>query len=399
MEGNVVPFTIMCFTWNASGLRLCETLSQDKANLSRKGFFVTKKPCLTPNFFEEIRIAINTRQPGLVVMSTQDEDSNDTYFHSKLLPNSMTEIGYSLLKRDKLDGVGEAASGVVLTRVPTGTPSGSALRISIYARNEIIKDLHVENIHQKGILNFFSRNNKAVSTKTTCVQGNRISGAIATYVWHDMYGKFVFIATHLPSGVKPLRIRKDLDYQSYRAASKSANNICLIKLYNEFITSISQDLRPDHIFLLGDLNYDIVIPDKRNVEIISELASNLSAAKLKSLQKFDELNKAMEDVPLNGFKEGVSAEGPLFMPTWRLARGRRDACSPSDNINSVQTSCFGAPNDELGSVGWHDRILYKELMTSNYIAHCTDYNRIDIKNIHASTNAGVLGFFEMLPII
>jgi hypothetical protein len=389
------PFTIMCFSWNAGGLKLCETMSQSKADDSRTGFkaFISmKRPCLAPDFFEEIRNTIDLRRPSLVVMTTQDEDSKDTYFHSDLLPTLMPEIGYSLLKRDKLNKVGEVASGLIPQRVKTGIPSGSALRISIYANYTVIQGLRVE---EKILTKFFSNNGQV---ETTCDQGDRISGAIASYVWHEDYGKFAFIATHLPSGASTLKIGNDLDYASYRAASKSSNTLCLLKIYNQFVSSLPIESRPDHIFLLGDLNYDIVIPGKNHAEILSALSANITVAKLKDLQQYDELKKSLDEVPLVGFKEGVSSEGPLFVPTWRLARGRPDSCNLGKEITRMDVSCFGGSNDPLGGIGWHDRILYKELMTSNYMAHCTDYNRIDVRNMHASTHAGVTAFFEMRSI-
>ena len=382
----------MCFSWNASGLRLCETMSQSKADDARKGFraFVTRKqPCISPDFFEGIRDIIRNRRPSLVVMVTEDEDKSDTYFHSDLLPSAMPEIGYGLLKRDKLEGVGEVASKAIQVKVPTGRPSGSALRMSIYARNEVLPSLRAE---EKLIKKFFGNNGQVGST---CRQGDRVSGAIAAYVWHETYGKFVFIATNLPAGADALKVGKGLDYLSYRAASKSANSLCLITLLNKFVDGLAQETKPDHVFLLGDMNYDIVVPNKKNVEVISELAANISASKLKELQISDELRVAMNELPLSGFKEGVSNEGPLFMPTWRLARGRPASCSPGADTTKVDITCFGSPDQALGGIGWHDRILYKENMTSHYVAHCIDYNRMDIKNMSASTHAGVTAFFEL----
>ena len=390
------PLSIMCFSWNASGLKLCETMSQAKADDARKGFkaFITRKgPCLAPDFFEEIRANINKRKPSIVVMTTQDEDSNGTYFHSDLLPTSMPEIGYSFLKRDKLNGIGETSSGVPQLRVPTGTPRGSALRISIYVRSELIDEFRTE---EKIMDKFFDNNGQS---EATCNQGSRVSGAIASYVWHATYGKFAFIATHLPAGLDSLKVGTKLDYPSYRVASRSSNSLCLLSIYNHLVTSLPGESRPDHIFILGDLNYDIVVPGKKNIEVVTSLTSNITAAKLKEIQRYDELKKAMEDVPLAGFKEGVSAEGPLFMPTWRLTRGRPDSCVPAPNTTKIDASCFSQPNDALGGVGWHDRILYKEMMTSNYMAHCIDYNRVDVKNMHASVHAGVTAFFEMRSVV
>ncbi|CAH6419984.1 Hypothetical protein HVR_LOCUS1041 [uncultured virus] len=395
MTDTPASFSIMCFSWNASGLRLCETMSQTKANEARKGFaaFVTlKKPCLAPDFFEDIRGIIREKQPALIVMSTEDEDKSDTYFHSDLLPKSMPEIGYSLLKREQKYGIGELAAGVPQVKVPTGNPSGTALRMSIYARNDIFPGLKSE---EKALNKLFGNDGQV---SLVCPQGNRAAGAIASYVWSETFGKFVFIAVDFPSSLESLKVGKGLDYDSYRVAAKAANTICLVSLLNKFIDSLPAESKPDHIFILGDLGFDIVVPNKRNIEVVTELAANLSAAKLKELQKNDELTIAKNEAPLAGFKEGVSNEGPLFMPTWRLTRGRPDACVPDKDATKVDITCFGSTDDAVGGIGWHDRILYKESMTSHYMAHCLEYNRIDIKNMHASTHAGVTAFFEMRAI-
>lgn len=384
----VQPFSIMCFSWNASGLRLCETMSQDVARGARRGFraaLAMKKDCVASDFFEDIRGIIRQTQPGLVIMTTEDEDKNRTYFHSNLLPSQMPEIGYTFLKRDKLDNVGEISPAERRDNIASGKPSGSALRMSIYVRNNIAQGF----ISKEKVIKQFFRNDGQVTA--LCKQGNRIAGAIAAYVWHEIYGKFCFIAANLPSGGDALKLDKNLDYETYRAATKSANNLCLISLLNKFTNEVPDNLRPDHLFLMGDLNYDIVVPNKDPSNVIAEIANNLSATKLRELQHYDELSIALKEIPLRGFKEGVSGEGPLFMPTWNLTRKRPIACVPSDSTNKVDKSCF---NDKYG-IGWHDRILYKEEMTSNYMAHCTLYNRIDIGNMRESTHAGVIGLYEM----
>lgn len=389
------PFNIMCFAWNAAGLRLCETMSQAKADQARKGFvaFATrKKPCLAPDFFEEIRTIIINRRASLVVMTTEDEDVSDTYFHSDLLPSAMSEIGYSLVKRDKQANVGNVASKIPLPRVPTGNPSGSALRISMYARNDVLPELIME---ERFLERFFGNNGQI---QATCRQDERISGAIASYVWHQVYGKFVFIATSFPAGLDSLKVGDGLDYESYRAASRSANKLCLISLLNRFVDNMEANSRPDHVFILGDLNFDIVVPNKRNIEVVTQLATNTTAANLRDLQKYDELRDSMKEAPLSGFKEGVSNEGPLFMPTWRLTRNRPAACSPTKDVSKVEPGCFESGESTAGGIGWHDRILYKENMTSHYITHCVEYNRLDIKNMVASNHAGVIGVYEMRAI-
>ena len=107
------------------------------------------------------------------------------------------------------------------------------------------------------------------------------------------------------------------------------------------------------------------------------------------------MKQTTNEPSLSGYKEGVSNEGPMFMPTWRLTRGRSSNCSSQSGVNKVNLGCFERPEEGLGGLGWHDRILYKEMGTSYYVVHCVGYNRLDVMNMHESTNAGVIGFFEV----
>ena len=383
-----MAFKIKVFSWNAGGLRLCETMSQKKADEARKGFFAAitlKKKCVAPDFFETIRASIIEDDPELIVMTTQDEDSKDTYFHSDLVPDIMTEIGYSLVKRHQVYKVGEAASGVVLKKVISGVPSGSALRMSIYARNDVFPDIESGEMELQGFMGHEGQQ------EAKCIQSERYSGAIVGYIWHRRYGKFAFIAVDIPAGVSALNVTDQLEYESFRAVAKAANTICLTGIFNKFITRLPDEAQPDHVFLIGDLNYDIVVANKSSLDVISELAANQNAGKLKEIQKNDELRQAMNEVPaLYGFKEGVSNEGPLFMPTWNMAMGRPESCA-----TKVTSDCYSSDIRIHGGIGWHDRILYKELQKSPFVAHCLSYNRIDIQNMHESTHAGVIADFDI----
>lgn len=366
-------FGIMCFSWNASGLRLCETMSQSAADKARKGFkaFVTlKQPCVAPDFFDNLRNDISTKQPALVVMSTEDEDKSDTYFHAELLPNVMKDINYSLLKREQQYGIGEVAAGFTYQNVPSGKPSGSALRMSIYARNDFIKSF------------------KSSISTTTC--RNKATGAVICTVTHPIYGSFAFIATSFPNNADLLK-SDNINYITYRSAMVPANNLCLI--------SILSKINADHIIILGDLGYDIVVPGKSYNEVIRELTADISANGLRKFREYDELTQQIKSGGLSyNFKEGIGGEGPLFVPTYRLARNRTEKCVPDDKTTKLETSCFENPSGQFGGIGWHDRILYKENLTSNYILNCVSYNRMDILNMHKSTHAGVIGYFEMNPV-
>ena len=75
----------------------------------------------------------------------------------------------------------------------SGPPTGSALRISIYTLNNEVKNFKTE---QTKAPNIFKKNNGQIEL----VCGEAKSGAIASYLWHNYYGKFAFIAVKLTTG-------------------------------------------------------------------------------------------------------------------------------------------------------------------------------------------------------
>ena len=365
-----LPFNIMCFSWNAAGLRLCETMSQSKANNARQGAIgVFKSSCVAPNFFEDIRDAIRQKLPALVVMVTEDEASTGSYFHSNLLPEAMPEIGYTRLRNEKFD---------------KPTEGNGSIRISIYTRVELVDQFKLQGL----VARLFGDNSV---TTATCQQYGRVSGAIAIYVQHEVYGRLAFIATHLPLGSILTDLSATMDYDTKRAAIRATNTLCLIHIMDKLVNALPATEHPDYVFLLGDLNYDITVPGRHTIEI----ATNLTPQGLRNMRQYDELRRALEEPPLLGFKEGMAGEGPLFAPTTRLVRGRGTNCVLERGAIRIDASCFD--NTPVEQIGWHDRILYKNLLTAPYLVHCVEYNRVDVKNMHESTHAGVAGFYELRP--
>lgn len=400
------PFSIMCFSWNAAGLRFCSTMFEHE---KQKGFFAkiaSKSNCVTPDFFNDISAVIRDKNPSLVVMSTQDEDSSNTYFHAEFLGSEMSRLKYSQLKRDKLDGVGETASKNPYDPklIPSGAPSGSALRMSIYARNDIFDGLEIQ---EKKLRDFFSANKIPRTFK--CEKDSTVAGAIATYVTDPTYGKFAFITVHLPLGTAAAKYTKGMKYKDFRQNIKVTNDFCLQQMKNKFLHSIPDEkMKPDHIFIMGDFNYDILVDTGSTVvdlDGVRKWTANVDAGKIKQLQDWDELKviKSPGNV-LEGFHEGVGGNGPWFLPTWRLVRGRGESCSKSGNVGEKESaenlsSCYMKPSDDWGGFGWHDRILYMDVLGQTHFAtHCTTYNRIDVQNMHHSTHAGVIATFEMQPV-
>lgn len=399
-------FSIMCFSWNAAGLRFCSTMFEHE---KEQGFFArmaSKSNCVTPDFFDDISKIIRDKNPSLVVMSTQDEDSSNTYFHAEFLESEMSRLKYRQLKRDKLDGVGETASRNPPDPklIPSGKPGGSALRMSIYARNDVFDVLEIQ---EKKLSDFFKANKIPRTFK--CEKDSTVSGAIATYVTHPTFGKFAFITVHLPLGTAAAKYTRGMKYKDFRQNIMVTNNFCLQQMKNKFLHSIEDPkMKPDHIILMGDFNSDILV-DTGGVVVdlpkIREWTASVDATKIKQLQDWDEMKavKGSNGV-LEGFKEGIGGNGPWFVPTWRLRRGRPEPCSLSGNVTQTEKaadlgSCFEKPSEDWGGFGWHDRILYMDAIgQSHYATHCLTYNRIDVMNMHHSTNAGVIATFEMKPV-
>lgn len=368
---------IACFAWNAAGLRICETTSSNEAIRARGGLRgIFKKACVPADFIDPIRSYITESKPDVAILTTEDEDSSDTYFHAEIIPQIMSGLGFALFKRDKLDGVGEEASNNTPDSVITGPPGGSALRMSIY-----ISDKEVDNfvVERKAVTNFFSRK---AQKEIICKQGDRVSGAIATYMRHNVYGKICAIALHLPSAGNALGIVNNIrNYESYRAAITAANRLCMINIVNEAVETLPIDMRPDHIILMGDFNSDVVIQNTFPAQMRPIIDEAVGGKSYKGLLEYDELRQVMA-APLDGFLEGVNNAGPRFPPNYKLVRGRYSECSES--------SCY----DNI--FGWHDRILYKTTINAQgSTLECVDYRRIDSGNMKESDHAGVLGLYEI----
>ena len=424
-QRNNNKFTIMIFSWNASGLKICETINQRNINQTNskttKINTISTNNCITPDFFEEIRNAIKQTSPELVVMVTENEDTKGSYFHSDFLPNTMKEIslansgGYTLLKANTLDDVGITDFGN--DDIITGSPSGSSLRMSIYAQSDIIDDVYIE---EKSLSDIFKKY-KGIAAMKTEILGKAI-GMIITQVVHKLYGKFIFIGLHLSALDDNQQDHTFDDYATDRANTILTNNLILLRVLDGLKTSNNTNVAsssskntsnsrsrsgsdnrssnnqkpmPEHIFLMGDMNFDISVPNKSPQDVITELANNLTSNKIRELLKYDELYISKAHLPLRDYIEGVDNVGPLFMPDWKLTRGRADSCDTDEKVTKIDISCFDVTN-EYGSVGWHSRILYKDSEQSNWITKCTSYNRLDIGNMKYSNHAGVVGFYDIV---
>lgn len=385
---------IMVLDWNADGLRMCETMSQKKADDDRKGYkgyFTKRYPCVAPDFLDQVRHLITENKPHVVVIGTQEEANEGTFMHSDLLPGRMPEWGYTFLKRDKLNNVGEIPSKLPLGRKDV---SNSAIRISIYVENNVANEFIV---NEKQLDRLFGGDGQV---DLRCQVGDRRSGAIASYIWHRNYGHFAFICVHLPSGSSLLNVGKDINYDTYREGIKAINKLCLINIMGRLVEDLAKGIRPEFIILFGDLNYELRVENKKPLEVMNEIANNTNIRKYRELyEKNDELRKVLSETPLTGFNEGKDNQGPMFMPTWPLARGRPKECIPSSSKERLDVpidKCFVSPRYVQSMPSWRDRILYKKIGDTPYTIRCGYYDRFDVGHTAESTHAGVIGIFDIV---
>lgn len=372
---------ILIMSWNAHGLRLCETSSQEVAVLARRKAGISRPKCLAPNFFANISGSITSDGADIVVITTQEESGSGTYFHAEFLPANMSNLGYGLLKRQKMDRIGHAHKFA-----ETGPPSGAALRVSIYVKaGEVDKYAAEESVLKKVFVG-------GTIAEISC--GRSRSGAIASYVDHGTFGRMVFVAAHLPVAIEDMRLQ-EMDYPEYRSLMDNSNNACLISILSKSVTSLTAEKKVAHVFLFGDLGYDIVHPEKKEEAIVNEIVKDLS--KVTEWHTYDGIRSRMANAPFKGFSEGIEGKGPMFPPTWNMKVGRSPGCSAYDETgklkSSISSKCY--VTDKGIGVGWHDRILTKDIDAGAKITKCIKYGSIDVGIQGSSHSAGVYGVYSI----
>lgn len=392
--GRLQP-TVLVFSWNAEELRICETTVQAVADAARAGFKgLLRKPCISPTFLNYLRDSILLNQPQLVVVATPNEANDASYLHSDTLPELMPTLQYQLIRREKIADVGQQVIATV-----TGA-TAPALRISVYAHTTVVTDWTYAD---KSLMRLIPNG----VTDSVLQYGRAYAGMIALHFWHRYYGKFAIAAMDIPEDALPVQT---YSYSKNRLASNAVSNISLLTWLTSITDEMSPAERPDHIILCGSFNYQMVVPDKSILDVIRGTSSNLSQSSIKSYQQYDEGILALKKGQvLEGFSEGIGGQGPLFMPTWRLTKGRGSDCNldyprtvqagagaAAASSSAVSASCFTL-SETNGSVGWKDRIYYRDFFTSTYVLTCEQYDRLDDPSMNQSSHASVTAIIRIGP--
>lgn len=356
---------ILAFSWNAEGLRICETANQATADKKRKGFFhklIGLNKCLVPDFFEEIKKSIQAENPVIVAISTEEEANNETYFHSDYLPVEMKDLGYIQYYREKLKSVGmySISSSKKNLDFPTGNPGKTALRFSVYVRSDVFDGFEER---RNGVEKIF--------TATQIYDPGTRSGALACYLQHEDLGVFCFVAAHHPNRHLFVTESSMADYQRTRGASVIRQNGFVQTIINEFYENeVKHGMeKPDYFFLLGDLGYNVSTENLKH------------SLDLTTLRNEDELKLSGRTFSI-ALSEGEGGRGPQFAPTWALRRGRKLECN--------EKKCY-----EGLIVGWRDRILYHRNEEAPLDLNCVRYSKISSKTIDRTRHNAVMGIFDV----
>jgi hypothetical protein len=372
---------IMVFTWNTESVNLSETLDKDKADSNRHSFFTSwRYSCHLPDFFPQFSNKITSNNPDIVVIGFQEDRYPGSYFHSHLLPEEMPKIGYGLVKRTKLMGFGKTSYDGLWN----GDLYQRGIRISIYAKFNLVSIIEKEELNMRQSMG----NNGQLEYSANIL---RSKGAVASYIMLPGFGHLAFVCCHLPFNARSLITERVHKNRMLRQNELNESNIVFNNIIEKLV--FDQDQIPTHVIYFGDFNYRLA-----DMRPASEVASEFLEKKddidhiSKMYAVYDELHEQSVKQNIYEFSEGVNNQGPTFMPTCKMVKGR-----DTEEYNLTDgTECWKIGREDQRIPSWCDRILYKKIGDDGHTLKCVDYDRFDIgSTMSKSDHAGVIGIFEL----
>lgn len=211
---------ILCFSWNTDKTPLCD--EYHGMNKGKRTRFFQDTSCYSPEFFKQIydtkniNSKVQEEQPEIVVINTEGDVENGTFFHYEFLKTHMHK--YTLLDNEKITGIGDK----------------EALRMSIYVRNDVAEQMNIINLNKglfrnNNVSSCSAKINKQVGNKAPFVFENK-SKALVKFV-ETKYGIIAFMGLQFPH-----------DFDSER------KNECLSK----FTDDLLNNKQISYIFIMGD---------------------------------------------------------------------------------------------------------------------------------------------------
>ena len=156
----------------------------------------------------------------------QEDRYPGSYFHSHLLPEEMPKIGYGLVKRTKLMGVGVTSYKNALK----GDPHERGLRVSVYAKLDLIPEIEKEEAEMRIAVGNDGQDEYLCSSFVT-----RGKGATVSYLMLPGIGRIAFICCHLPFNARSLITERLYKNRMLRQNELNQSNVCFNNIIENLV--------------------------------------------------------------------------------------------------------------------------------------------------------------------
>lgn len=380
-----ISYRMLVFSWNTESISICETMSDQQATFNRTGYTVPvlgtklttwRYPGEIPDFYPKFVELIQTHDPDLVIIGFQEDRHPGSYFHSHLLPEEMPRLGYGLVKRTKLMGVG-VTSYKGLTK---GDLFRRGIRVSIYAKHHLLPLIEAEETEMRKIMGNDGQDEFVCSSFIT-----RGKGATVSYLMLPGFGQLAFICCHLPFNAQSLITERLYQNRMLRQNEIHQSNICFNNIVENLV--LFRETVPTHVIYFGDFNYRLGVIDRPASDVAQAFIKHGSNSEFIQgmYDNYDELKDQMGRRNIFEFSEGIDNRGPTFIPTCKLSKSRLDG---------TEMWKTGKQNQRVPS--WCDRILYANFGEDGHNLSCSYYDRFDYGSVMSkSDHAAVVSVFTL----
>jgi hypothetical protein len=373
-------YKIMVFSWNTKSISLCETLNPDIAAYNREsyskyipGLTSWQYPADFPDFFSDFVKLIKNKDPDILVIGFQEDRFPGSYFHSHLLPEQMPMIGYGLVKRTKLMGVGVTSYKGLLNK----DPFERGIRVSIYAKLDLIPIIEQEESEMRPIIGNDGQSEYVCSSSLT-----RSKGGTASYLMLPGFGRLAFICCHLPFNAKSIIDERIQDNKMIRQNALNQSNTCFNNIIENLV--LNRKTIPTHVIYFGDFNYRL-----NTYESGDDIAKSFVTQGKEFIHRMytdhDELRDQMERGNIYKFSEAEIN----FVPTCKMSFLRYNKLQSNETLWNT-----GKMKQRIPS--YCDRILYHKFIEDGHGLECTYYDRFDVGQVMSkSDHAAVVAVFVL----
>jgi len=380
---------ILIFSWNHQAVRIGEVERvDDEKEISESSGIVWSISKIyesyPADFFPEWEQIIIRSDPDVVVFGSQEDPIPGSYFHSDFLPKKMADLYFNLQKRTRLMGLGIETYKAIKTL----DFKLRGLRLSVYAKPHLTGIIELEERHMRDFLG--EKGQLWANCSFPLLQSK---GAVASYLKIPTMEPIAFICAHLPfdaDSLKQAYLNKEPKIREKAIAycNLSFNYLLQELVFNVQLGTDKEPMDIGHVFFFGDLNYRVfsIVSGFENIF----LPANPEILK-RVWQENDELyHELKKGRILLDFQEGINGEGPLFLPTCKMKKPRKEI---------DESTCIS----DLFNVGkgqrkpsWCDRILFCDRKESTIKTDCLAYDRLDSgETMKKSDHAAIYGLFEI----